>query len=594
MIELLSFPFDHNKIIRKKKKIKKELLNLKNNANSVKIAILGGSTTSEIKDILELFLLNENLNPIFYESGYNKYFEEIMFENNLEKFNPDIIFIHTSFRNIMNLPNIIDDINMVESKINEIYIKYETLWDTIQKKYNCIIIQNNFEYPQFRLLSNSDCSDNRGYIYFVNELNKKFTKYKNENNNFYINDINYISSNIGLMRWYDNNIWFNYKYAMSFEGIVYLCKSISNIIKSLYGKDKKCLLLDLDNTLWYGVIGDDGINKINMSIGNAIGESYRYFQDYILNLNSKGVQLAIVSKNNYETAMQGLKHYDMIIDVDKFISKKINWNHKFINIQEISNEISLGLDSFVFIDDNETERESIKFQLPQVTVPNIGNDVVKYINYIELNGYFEYSNISQEDKLRNKYYKDNEKRNNELVNFSDYNDFLKSLNMIAEISNFKEIYLERITQLINKTNQFNLTSKRMSLEEVKNIYYSKNRINIYCRLKDKFGDNGLISVISGYIENDSLFIDLWLMSCRVIKKDVEKAMFDELIKICKQNNIKYINAYYLKTPKNALVENHYDKLGFDSEYSDDKIKEYKIIVNNINYNLNKNIIIGEY
>lgn len=596
IVELLQYPFDTATIIKNKRKLKKILKNSDCSSKiNIKVAILGGSTTSEIKDILELFLLKNDIEPNFYESDYNRYFEEVMFSDKLRKFNPDIIYIHTNIRNIKNGPSPQDTKYDIDVKLQKEYSLFEDIWMKINEDFNCIIIQNNFELPNTRIYGNSDSAVDIGMTNFIHKLNQKLINYKNNNENFIINDINYLSSSIGLQNWYDNNIWFLYKYAMSFEGIVILSHSLSNIIKSIYGKSKKCLVLDLDNTLWGGVIGDDGIDDINLGRETPIGEAYIDFQLYIEKLYKRGVMLAICSKNDFNVAMEGLSHPDMILSKESFMSMKINWNEKYKNILEISDDLNINIDSMVFIDDNEYERYMITKQLVDVEVPMIGNDITKYIDYIDKNGYFECITLSKEDIYRNDYYKYNKQREDEKRKFIDYNDFLSSLDMFAEIDFFKSIYLDRIYQLINKTNQFNLTTKRYKFIDVEKMYNDSKRINLYCRLRDKFGDNGLISVISGRIENEcEVHIELWVMSCRVFNRNIEKILFLQFIKLCKDKKINSIFGYYNKSDKNIIVENHYDNLGFNIVYMDDFHKKYKLDIDTFRDETDYYIKLGEY
>jgi FkbH-like protein len=591
--EIFNYPLDTGYLLRKKKTIKRNLL-AKGNFEVIKIAILGGSTTAEVKDMLELFLLNEGIKPEFYESDYNRYFEDIMFGDQLKKFRPDIIYIHTSYRNIKNFPQIEDEKEQVEEKLEIEFNYYKTLWEKAISDHNCMIIQNNFDYPRNRSLGNLDNVSYNGMSYFVNKLNIKFSEYTHFNSKVLINDIHYLSSWLGLDQWHDLSVWYNFKYALSLQSIPYLAKNLSNIIKTIYGKSKKCLVLDLDNTLWGGIIGDDGADKIQIGKETAIGESYTDLQFYIKELSNRGITLAIASQNEYEHALEGLNHPEMILNAKDFSNIKANWDHKYINISKIAQEINIGLDSLVFVDDNPAEREIVKLQLPSISVPNIGEDVTKYIDHIDRNGYFEPITISREDINRNKYYEANNKRIKLQERFEDYQDFLQSLNMVAEISYLRPVFFERVAQLTNKTNQFNLTTKRYSLTEIEEVSKSPNKIALYGRLKDKFGDNGLVSVIIGDIKGKELHINLWLMSCRVLKRNMELIMFDALIEECQKKNIDFIYGYYIKSSKNKMVSDHYRTMGFkaveESEHQSKWVLEVKSVVDK----KNKVIKRGEY
>ena len=582
----LEYPFDPKWIIKKKKSIKKQLLeNKSNNFICKKVAILGGSTTNEIKDILEIFLLNYGIKADFYESEYNKFYEEGAFKNEkLIAFNPDIVYVCTTIKNILEFPKITDTKEHIDEMADLFYKKYVSLWTNISKEYKAIIIQNNFEYPMFRLMGNTDVSDIHGRVNYVIKLNQLLVDYANNNDNFYISDINYLSSSIGLDRWYNNSLWYLYKYALDINVIPYLSFNVANIIKSIYGKNKKVLNLDMDNTLWGGVIGDDGVDNIEIGKETAIGENYSDFQDYIKLHKDMGVLLTLNSKNDEQIALEGLRRPDSILKKDDFVNVKINWEPKNQNIINTASELNLLPESFVFIDDNPAERQIVRDLNRNIAVPEIGN-VSDYINVIDKSGFFEVTSLSNDDIKRNEMYIENIKREESKKDFNNYKDYLISLSMKAEIKKFSSLYMSRIAQLTNKSNQFNLTTKRYSLKEIEDISNDKNYITLYGKLVDKYGDNGVVSLIIGKIDSenrDVLHINLWLMSCRVLKRDMEYAMMDELVIKAKEQGIKKIIGYYYPTEKNAMVKDFYNLLGFNEIKKDDvgnTIYEYIVPLN---------------
>lgn len=561
LLDCLSYPLDTTTILRKKNSIKRELL-ASGSFIEKKIAILGGSTTSEIKNILELFLLKNGINPSFYESEYNKFYEDAVFGNEtLDGFDPDIVYIHTTNHNVSAYPDFQMNRDTVESMIKNESEKFRLIWDSLSR-FNCAVIQNNFDYPHDRSLGNLDCADIHGKTYFLNRMNAEFVKSANEIKYLYINDINYLSAYCGIGKWFNRSLWHLAKYAVSMDCIPELAFNIAKIIGSIFGKTKKCLVLDLDNTCWGGVIGDDGLNGIKIGKETAESEAYTAFQAYVRELKMRGVCLAVCSKNELENAKEGFSHPDSILRFGDFTSFKADWNPKHSNISDIAKEINIGNDSLVFIDDNPAEREIVSSNMRDVSVPNIGENILDFIDHIDKNGYFEPVVLSADDINRNAYYEDNKKRDNESVNFKSYDEFLVSLDMDAEIKPFSNIYLERITQLINKTNQFNLTTKRYTYAEIENIADNNNFLHIYGKLTDKFGDNGLISIIIGEIKDDACYIDLWIMSCRVLKRGMEAAMLDELSAACRNKNIGKIVGTYIPTSKNSMVSDLYKNFGF--------------------------------
>ena len=583
----LEYPLDVNKILRKKKSIKKDLL-INGNFIEKNIAILGGSTTSEIKNILDLFLLKNGIKPKFYESEYNKYYEDALFgSDELDEFSPDIIYIHTTNQNIIKYPESKDTSEDMATLLSNEIQKYKSIWNSLSK-FDCAIIQNNFDYTEDRSLGNLDCYDIHGKTYFINKLNDEFSFNAREIKNLYINDINYLSSYIGLRHWFDRTLWYQAKYAVSMESIPELAFNISKIITSVCGKSKKCLVLDLDNTCWGGVIGDDGLDRIHIGTETAVAESYTVFQKYTKELKDRGITLAICSKNDFENAKEGFKHPESILKFDDFTSFKANWNPKNHNILDIAKSINIGIDSLVFIDDNPVERGIVLSQVPSVSVPDVGSDVIEFIAHIDRNGYFEPISLSNDDMNRAQYYKNNKKRANNQTTFLSYDEFLVSLDMTAEIKSFSSVYLERITQLTNKTNQFNLTTKRYTTGEINTIAASNEYIKIYGKLTDKYGNNGLIAISIGRVENKSCHLDLWLMSCRALKRDMEFAMLDELVSKCKDQNVFEIIGYYYKSAKNSMVSDLYEKFGFNLLKKNDEGTVWKL--NILNYkNKNKTI-----
>ena len=558
----LEYPFDEELIIKKKKALKKALLAERSDFTPVKIAILGGSTTNDIRQILELFLLNNGIWPCFYESEYNRYYEDIVFENPaLNEFSPDIIYIHTSNRNILERPSLKDSSFDIDTLLLNTVKKFKTIWDTAREKYHCTIIQNNFELPYFRLLGNRDASDVHGFTNFITRLNQKFYDYANLHEDFYIHDILTESSLYGLEEWANPYYWYMYKYALSVPAIPYTCYGLSNIIKSLYGKNKKAIALDFDNTLWSGVIGDLGADGIEIGMETAVGETYMEFQKYLQGLQSLGVLLTAASKNDKEVALSGLNRPDSVLKPEDFADMQINWERKDQNILKTAERLHLLPDSFVFADDNPAEREIVRKGLRGIAVPELTTPE-EYIKMIDRNGYFEVTRLSEDDLKRKQMYAENIKREIEKSTYVDYGEYLKDLLMKAEIDSFVPKYLNRIAQLTNKSNQFNLTTKRYSLKEIEDATEDEKKLTLYGKLEDKFGDNGVVSVLIGTKKGTALHMDLWLMSCRVLKRDMEYAMMDTLVRKCKEQGIKTIIGYYYPTIKNEMVKDFYSKMGF--------------------------------
>lgn len=593
----LEYPFHAEYILKKRKSIKKSLLGDGVKRISKRIAVLGGSTTHDIKDMLELFLLNMGIEPLFYESEYNQYWQDVMFDNpELIEFHPDMVFIHTSSRNIKDFPTIRDSEEQIDALLEGVYHSFEQMWDKITDVFQCPVIQNNFEQPFYRLLGNSDFSDIHGRLHFINQLNEKFAKYAREHKNFFINDINYLASCYGLQKWADPFYWHMYKYACAVQAIPELAYNIANIIKSVYGKNQKAFVLDLDNTLWGGVVGDDGADNIEIGQETSMGQLYSEFQEYIKAHKDLGILLTIDSKNDEENALAGLRRPDSVLKPEDFLSIKANWANKDRNIVEIAQELNIGTDALVFVDDNPAERHIVEAQVPGVKVPEV-DDVVRFITTLDRAGYFEVTSLSDDDLHRNDMYKANVERKKQEASYENYADYLLSLDMDAQIEPFAPMYMARIAQLTNKSNQFNLTTKRCSQADIEGFAKDPSYITLYGKLNDKFGDNGVVSVVFGHRdgEDKTLFdIDLWLMSCRVLKRDMEFAMMDELVLRCRKMGIKKLKGFYYPTAKNGMVKEFYGLQGFTKVAEDaDGNTEWEFVIPDSYENKNKVIRVNE-
>ena len=566
----LEYPFDSELILQNRRKLRKALIADGSARIKKNIAVLGGSTTHDIIAALELFLLNQGIEPSFYESEYAQYYQDAMFGNpELDEFHPDIIFVHTSLRNInVGFPSMSDSREQVKELIDSQLKYFEGMWEKLRSKFNCPIIQNNFEMPFYRLLGNKDAQDYRGRTNFVTELNRRFYEYADEHNDFYIHDINYISAAYGLEQWSDPFYWYMYKYCLCLPAIPEFAFNLSNIIKSIFGKNKKALVLDLDNTLWSGVVGDDGVDGIDVGQETSVGQGFYEFQTYLKAHKQLGILLNVASKNDHENAIAGLNHPSGVLKPDDFTIIKANWDAKSENIKKIASELSLLPESLVFVDDNPAEREIVRAYVPGVAVPEV-NKVEEYIRNIDRGGYFEVTTFSADDASRVEMYRQNIMRAQAQESFTDYNEYLLSLEMHADIKDFEPLYLARITQLTNKSNQFNLTTKRFTESEMEAVAADDKYVRLYGRLVDKFGDNGIVSVVIGRQEDNILHMELWLMSCRVLKRDMEQAMLDEVVRQAVLRGIDEIRGYYYPTAKNKMVEKLYETFGFTLLSSDD-------------------------
>jgi FkbH-like protein len=388
---------------------------------------------------------------------------------------------------------------------------------------------------------------------------------KNRPTNVVFIDFDYHASNFGKLKWFDDLQYFQSKQTISFDALGEICYAASRLISSYFGKIKKCLVLDLDNTLWGGVIGDDGLEGINIDSHNPEGEAYLAFQSYIKSLKARGVILAVCSKNEENIAkIPFKKHPEMVLKLEDFSCFIANWNDKSSNIRNIAIELNIGIDSIVFFDDNPAERAIVTKFLPEVEVIDTTEDPAMYISALDQARCFDWIQLTNEDVNRSDTYAKNKHRIKLQESFIDYDEYLKSLNMKAVVGPVSSINQTRFTQLINKTNQFNLRTKRYSESATNEMLSNLDRFNLLqITFEDKFGSYGLISSIILERFIDKVFINTWVMSCRVFKRGIEHLALSSIIDAVTNWGCDEIVGEYIKTPKNGTVKNLYNDLGFN-------------------------------
>ncbi len=568
--ELLSYPLDSDGLLRKKKAVKRVLLEQDIQWLDKRIAVLGGSTTNDIQDCLELFLLQNGIRPSFYASEYNRYWENAIFGSpGLETFSPDIIFIHTTSRNILRWPVPGMEPQEIDALLQNQFEHFRAMWSQLSERYRCPIIQNNFERPPYRLMGNRDISDCCGKSNFIYRLNGLLYDYAGSHTDFFVHDIDYLAAQFGLSAWQDQRYWSLYKYGLSLKAIPEFARDLSHIICSIYGKSKKAVTLDLDNTLWGGVVGDDGVNSLIMGPETPAGESFTTFQEYLRDLKQLGVLLTVNSKNEQANALAGLRHPSCVLKPEDFAHIAANWLSKDVNMIDTAHALNLGLSSFVFVDDNPAEREIVRSHVPEVTVLD-GSTPERFLELLDHSGFFEVTILTKDDLARSEMYRANALRTELEQSCGSYQDYLLSLDMRACIHSFTPVYMQRIAQLTNKSNQFNLTTKRCTESDIQRMAQDPTYITLCGQMEDKFGDNGVVAVAAGRIEGRRVHIELWLMSCRVLKRDMELAMFDRFVDECLAQSVDEIIGYYVPTSKNSMVRELYGQFGFDKTSEDEQ------------------------
>ena len=401
----------------------------------------------------------------------------------------------------------------------------------------------------------------------------------------FIVDINSIQSNVGRENFIDSKLYAISSIEYNLESISAIAKHLTDIIFSMNGIFAKCVILDLDNTIWGGIIGDDGLSGIKLG-HDGIGKVFREFQRWIMQLKDRGIILAVCSKNQESTAKKPFeRHPDMILKLEDISCFVANWNNKVDNINFIKNVLNISFNSMVFIDDNPFERNMVKSGIPELIVPDMPEDSSEYINYLSKNNFFETSTYSNKSFDRTIHYQLESKRILNQKKYGNEEEFLKSLGMCVKIEPFNQFNSSRISELSQRSNQFNLRTKRYTFSDIHVIIKSEKKVGFTLSLEDIFGKYGIISVVILEPFKDYIFIDTWIMSCRVLKRGVEKIAMNYIYEIAKSYNLNTIKGEYIMTPKNNLVKNHYKDLNFkksDQNIWSLEISSFKYLENEIN------------
>ena len=408
------------------------------------------------------------------------------------------------------------------------------------------------------------------FTYQVRKINYELMNLSKQNPNFFVCDISSLQNKFGRDMMFDSSLYITSEMVFSIDAIPYLASRTMDIIGADQGKFKKCLILDLDNTIWGGIIGDDGLENIQLGHGLGIGKAFSEFQEWIKKIKNRGIILAICSKNTEKIAKEPFeKHPDMILKLNDISVFKTNWNNKADNIRQIQSILNIGFDSMVFLDDNPFERDMVRQNVPGVIVPELPEDPGEYLEYLYSLNLFETLSYSTADVDRTKQYQVEAQRVKMQKSFTNEDEFLKNLNMVSEVKPFDKFNTPRVSQLSQRSNQFNLRTIRYSEADIENISNDNNYKNFSFTLSDKYGDHGLICIVILEKKNkEDLFINTWLMSCRVLNRGMENFTLNTIIMYVKENGFKKIIGEYIETPKNKVVESHYQKLGFSPIDSD--------------------------
>ena len=549
------------------KKIKEIKKNQEIESESLfKIAILFSFTAKGIKEAINVECCKLGVIPEFFAGDYKQYAQDILNKNSeLYRFKPNVVFFFIDIKSLFG-ENFFSPYQIsneerkrfVEEKLEEV----KKLLQTLSKRTSAKIVFHNFEVPCHSPLGILESKEKFGFIESIEYLNSELRKFIKLNSPIFLFDYNSFSSRIGKDKILDHKMYYLADMKIGMEYLATLAKEYLSYIKPLLSLSKKCLVLDLDNTLWGGIIGEDGIEGIKLG-PTSEGMPFWEFQKYILELFNRGVILAINSSNNPDDVLKALReHPYMILKEDHFASMQINWNDKVSNIKKIAEEIGIDVSSMVFIDDSQVNRQIIKEALPEVTVVDMPEDSSLYLKTIMEIDDFNTFSLTVEDTKRGQMYSAQRERKKFQETSGNIDEYLKNLNTVVTFEKVNNFTIPRIAQLTQKTNQFNMTTKRYLDTEIKNFSENENYFVFSVKVEDKFGDNGITGTSIIEKQGKEWRIDIFLLSCRVIGRAIEKVMLARIIEQAKKEGVKTLIGEFIPTAKNSPAKNFYENCGF--------------------------------
>ena len=531
----------------------------------VKLAVLGNCATQFFSTAVMGYAKLSGLNLDVYDTDYNQIDAQLLDKaSEVFRFCPDVILLWLAtekiYEEFLDLP-----LPARESFADDYIAKIERYWDLIEANSGARILQLNFTEIDDKALGQFSAKVVSSFSFQVRKLNFLLQEKMAKRASVFPVDLLAVQLQLGADNLFDAPLYYNAKVTVSLNALPIVAKSVCDVLHSMNGKIKKCVILDLDNTLWGGVIGDDGMGGIEIGeLGR--GHAFTNLQRWLKQLKECGIILAVCSKNNEETAKEPFeKHPEMILhlsDISVFVA---NWDDKASNIRLIQETLNIGMDSIVFLDDNPFERNLVRQMVPDITVAELPEDPALYLGFLQRENYFETASFTGANSDRTKQYQAEFERKKLETTFESIDDYLESLEMIGEAKPFEESKFARIAQLTQRSNQFNLRTIRYTEDEIRRIATSDKHLTLYYNLKDKFGDHGLVGVVILEKKSDEvLFLDTWLMSCRVLKRGMEEFIINKVVETAKKNGFARIEAEYIPTKKNMMVKDIYSRMGFST------------------------------
>jgi FkbH-like protein len=530
---------------------------------SVKIALVGDSATQLLVTAIRGMGVERGYNIDLFEAEYNQVERQMLdFTSDLYQFNADFIVIFQSTHKLgehYSMLSTNQQVTLAEKRIGFLASVCEN--SALEGKK---IIYFNYPEIEDTVFGSYANKVESSFTYQIRKLNYELMRLSQKYQNLFICDIAALQNKLGRDAMFAPNVYVSTEMILSVDALPYVASRVMDVVCAIKGQFKKCLILDLDNTVWGGVIGDDGLEGIQLGHGLGIGKAFTEFQMWVKKLKQRGIIICVASKNNEETAKEPFeKHPDMILKLDDIAVFQANWETKVDNIRTIQSILNIGFDSMVFLDDNPFERNMVRENIKGITVPELPEDPAEYLEYLYSLNLFETASYSNLDKDRTKQYQVEAQRVSLSKTFTNEADFLKSLNMVSVVSGFTKFNTPRVAQLSQRSNQFNLRTVRYTDADIEALANDPKVFDLSFTLEDKFGDNGLVAVvIMKPLDKETLFVDTWFMSCRVLKRGMEIFTLNTMVEKAKAAGYKRITGEYLPSPKNKMVENHYTGLGF--------------------------------
>jgi FkbH-like protein len=536
--------------------------------SQVRLAILASSTVDHLIPGIRVAGLRHGLLIQVHIGAYGQYRQDLLDNSSpLHRFAPQIVLFALTARTAIAGVPLTATLPEVHEALDRSVADLQFLWRKARTAFNTTVIHQTFLDVTDPVFGSFDRHVPGSPSQLVSRLNDKLAE-SAASEAVLLLDIARAAQRDGRDSWFDNGRWLQAKQEISPQAAPLYGELLARIVAAGRGHSKKCLVLDLDNTLWHGVIGEDGLQGIVLGEGSAVGEAHLSLQRYAKQLMDRGIILAVCSKNDIATAEEAFKsHPEMILKRTDFAAFMANWIDKAENLKAIARQLNLGLDSLVFVDDNPAERSRIRRALPMVAVPELPSDAAGYVRCIADAGYFESVSFTSDDQQRSAQYAANAARETLRGSAENIDDFLHSLEMTMESRSFAPVDLTRITQLINKTNQFNPTTRRYTINDIARLVAGTENLTLQFRLADRFGDNGLVSamiLLRHPKEQDVLVIDTWVMSCRVFGRQVEFEAMNIAVEAARRLGVRGFRAEYVPTAKNGVVRELFPNLGFNS------------------------------